>query len=157
VDDAQESEMVEVVVPVTESEPGMVGVVESTVTVVVAVLVPFAFVAVKVYVIVEVGFTMNDPTSVLVLNEPGVMATDDAFVTLKERVEVPAGATTLEEAVKEEMEGRVTVFSEPIAQKVLGLLSLRYSVANQAADRVILEIRNSSSRVPLDKGTVPPC
>jgi hypothetical protein len=85
---------------------GTVGGVESTVTVVVAVLVPFAFEAVRVYVMVDVGFTVVEPIDVLVLNDPGVMA---MFVTVpvafQERVEVPAEATTLEDAVKKEMVG----------------------------------------------------
>jgi hypothetical protein len=56
-------------------------------------------------VVVEVGFTVNEPTSVLVLKLPGVMATDEAFVTLKESVLVPAEATTPGEALKLVMEG----------------------------------------------------
>ena len=91
-----------------EGVPGTVGGVASTVTVVVAVEVPLPFVAVKVYVMVEVGFTVIEPTSVEVENEPGEMATEDAFVILKESVEVPAEATMEEEAEKEEMIGTTT-------------------------------------------------
>jgi hypothetical protein len=99
-------EMVVAVVVETEILPGIVGAVESTVTVVAAVLVPFAFVAVRVYVIVDVGFTVVDAMSVLVLKEPGVMATELAFVMFQESVLVPAEATIDEEAVKEKMSGR---------------------------------------------------
>ena len=104
VEAVQERDAVEVVRLPTEKEPGEVGAV-ATFTVVVAVLVPFAFVAVSVYVIVEVGFTVKEPTSVEVENEPGEMATEEAFVIFQLRVEVPAEATMDEEAEKEEMEG----------------------------------------------------
>jgi|ERR1017187_1702189 hypothetical protein len=101
---AQESDAVLVPIEETVREPGAVGGV-ATEIVVVAVLVPLLFVAVSVYVIVEAGFTAKRPMSVLVLKFPGVIATDDAFVTLKESVLDPAEATMLDEAVKEEMEG----------------------------------------------------
>ena len=84
-----------------------VGAMESTATVVVAVLVPFALVAVTVYVMVEVGFTAVAPMRVEVLKEPGVMATEEAFAMFQERVEVPADATMPDEAVKEAMVGRM--------------------------------------------------
>ena len=88
----------------------------STVTVVVAVLVPFAFVAVNVYVIVEVGFTAVDPTAVDVENDPGVIAMEVMVpVAFQESVLVPAEATTLEEAAKEEMVGGVRDVSFPTA------------------------------------------
>jgi len=78
----------------------------STVTVVETVDVPLAFVAVKVYVIVEVGFTVVDPTAVEVLKEPGVIAMFVIVpVAFQLKVEVPAEATTDEEAVKDEMVG----------------------------------------------------
>ena len=52
------------------------------------------------------GCTVLDPISVEVENDPGVMATDDALLIFQERVLVPAEATTVGEAEKEEMEGR---------------------------------------------------
>ena len=55
--------------------------------------------------IVEVGFTVVDPKSVLVLKLPGVIATELAFVMFQERVEVPFRATTPGDAVKAVMEG----------------------------------------------------
>jgi hypothetical protein len=70
-------------------------------------------------VMVEVGFTVVDPMRVEVLKEPGVMATELAFVTLKERVEVPAEATIDEEAVKLLIVGAVPdafAFTEPHAE-----------------------------------------
>jgi hypothetical protein len=82
-----------------------VGVV-STVTVVVAVLVPFEFVAVRVYVIVEVGFTVVEPEAVDVLKEPGVIAMFVMVpVAFQLSVEVPAEATMDEEAVKDVIVG----------------------------------------------------
>jgi hypothetical protein len=73
--------------------------------VVVAVLVPFAFVAARVYVRVEVGCTVSEPISVEVEKEPGVMITELAFVMFQERVLVPADMMTDGEAEKEEIEG----------------------------------------------------
>lgn len=69
---------------------------------------------------VDVGFTVVDPTRVELENDPGVIATDDAFVTLKERVEVPAEATIVADATKETMAGAlpfktVTVIAEEVA------------------------------------------
>lgn len=77
----------------------------STRTVVVAVLVPFAFVAVRVYVVVDVGFTVSNPMRVDVERLPGVMATDDAFETAQLKVEVPFVTMALGEAIKEETVG----------------------------------------------------
>lgn len=104
VDDAQARLRVDVVGLEAVKLPGAVGAV-ATWTVVIAVLVPFALVAVNVYVIVEVGFTAVEPMSVLVEKEPGVMATEEAFATDQLKVDVPAEATILEEAVKEDMPG----------------------------------------------------
>ena len=70
-----------------------------------AVLVPFALVAVSVFVIVDVGFTLVDPMSVDVLKLPGLIATEEAFVTFQERVLVPAERTSVGEAEKELMVG----------------------------------------------------
>lgn len=78
----------------------------ATITEVVAVVVPFGFVAVIVKVVVEVGFTVADPMRVEVEKLPGVMATELAFVMLQESVLVPADTTTPGDAEKETMEGR---------------------------------------------------
>ena len=91
VDEAQVRVIVEVPVALATTEVGVEGGVASIVTLVVAVLVPFAFVAVKVYVVVEVGFTVVEPMRVLVLKLPGVMATEEAFETFQERVLVTLG------------------------------------------------------------------
>ena len=98
------SARVEVVGLVTVRDPGALGAV-ATVTVVVRVVVPFAFVAVNVYVVVEVGFTVVDPMRVEVEKEPGVIARDVALVTFQDSVDVPAEATIVGDAVKEEMVG----------------------------------------------------
>jgi hypothetical protein len=68
--------------------------------------------------IVDVGFTVKELTRVEVENDPGVIATEDAFVMFQLSVLVPAEATIEEEAVKEEMAGREpppTAVSFPIA------------------------------------------
>ena len=75
-----------------------------TEVVAVEVLLP-AFVAVRVYMTVEVGFTVIEPTRVEVEKEPGVITTELAFETFQVRVEVPRDATIVGEAVKEEMDG----------------------------------------------------
>ena len=67
----------------------------------VVVLVPFAFVAVSVYVVVEVGFTIVEPESVLVEKLPGVIERDVAFATFQESVDDPDGATSVGDAEKE--------------------------------------------------------
>ena len=104
VDTDHERERVEVEGLPTVKLPGAVGAV-ATWTVVVAVEVPFAFVAVRVYMTVEVGFTVIEPTRVEVEKEPGVITTELAFETFQVRVEVPRDATIVGEAVKEEMPG----------------------------------------------------
>ena len=104
--DVQESGRVEVVGLPTAKLPGAVGAV-ATFTVVVAVTLPFGLVAVMVYIVVLVGFTFVDPMRVLVLKLPGVIATEEAFVIFQERALVPAEATTVGDAEKEEMVGRV--------------------------------------------------
>ena len=83
---------VEVVSPVTVTEE-------------VAVEVPVPFVAVRVYIVVEVGERMRDPTSVLVEKEPGVMATDEAFVRSQESVDDAPETMDAGEDVKEKMVG----------------------------------------------------
>ena len=65
-------------------------------------LVPFAFVAVKVKTVVEVGFTIVDPMRVDVEKLlSGEMATELAFEIFQLKVEVPALATIEGEAEKE--------------------------------------------------------
>jgi hypothetical protein len=109
---------------------GAVGAV-ATFTVAWAVDVPFPFVAVRVYVVVEVGFTVVDPTRVLVEKPPsGDMATELAFVMFQESVEVPAEATMPGEAAKEEMEGREpeTVVDEAMLEDAETLPTLSCAV-----------------------------
>lgn len=65
--------------------------------------------------VVDVGFTVVEAISVLVLKEPGVMATEEAFVMLQESVLVPAEATTEGEAKKEETVGRRLEMVVPLA------------------------------------------
>jgi hypothetical protein len=65
--------------------------------------------------IVDVGFTVVEPMRVLVLNDPGVIATEDAFVMFQLSVLVPAEATIEEEAVKEEMAGGAAPSVVPLA------------------------------------------
>ena len=101
---AQARLSVEVVGLVTVSDPGAVGAV-ATCTLVVAVEVPFAFVAVRVKTVVEVGFTVVDPMSVEVEKPPGVMATELALETFQLKVDVPAERTSEGEGEKEEMVG----------------------------------------------------
>jgi hypothetical protein len=101
---AHASESVEVEGDETVNDPGAVGAV-ATCTLVVAVLVPFAFVAVRVKTVVEVGFTEVDPMRVDVLKEPGLTVTEEAFVMFQESVLVPAEATTPGEAVNAVIEG----------------------------------------------------
>jgi hypothetical protein len=130
----QERESVEVVGLPTEKDPGAVGAV-ATDTDVVAVVVPFAFVAVRVKIVVDVGFTANDPMRVLVLKPPGVIATDEALVIFHESVDVPAEATSVGDAEKEEIPGKVLNCLDPTATNVLGFASLLYSVAIQSGER----------------------
>jgi len=85
---------------------GEVGVEASTATVTIdGVLVPVPFTAVKIYVVAEVGFTIMEPTRVLVEKLPGVIATDEALFTLQKMVLVPATATIVGDAEKEETIG----------------------------------------------------
>ena len=104
VDVTHEREAVDVVIELIENDPGAVGAV-ATDTEVVAVLVPFGFVAVMVYIVVEVGLTVVEPIKVDVENAPGVIATDDAFAIFQLNVDVPAETTIVGDAEKEETEG----------------------------------------------------
>ncbi len=106
---AQESERVDAVVALaTEQEPGAVGAVAIK-TVVVAVLVPFAFVAVRVYTVVEVGATVIEPDRVDVVILPGEMVIVVVEVTMpftfQDNVDVPDEAMEDGDAVNEEMIG----------------------------------------------------
>src|ERR1035441_1363903 len=99
----QDREVVEAVVPVMLSDPGVVGAV-ATETVMVAVVVPLPFTAVKVYrVVVErAGVVVLLPVTVPIL---GLMDREVALATVQLSVEVPFRATTAGEAVNEEMVG----------------------------------------------------
>ena len=55
---------------------------------------------------VDVGVTVVEPTRVEVENDPGVIATDDAFVIFQESVEGTPEATREGDAVKEAIVGR---------------------------------------------------
>ena len=89
----------------TENDPGAVGAV-ATEMLVVAVLVPFALTAERVYMVeVEREGVVVDPMRVLVEYPPGVITTDDALLTFQERLEIPLRATTVGEAEKEEIVG----------------------------------------------------
>ena len=102
---AHERERVEVVAPDTANEPGAVGAV-ATLTVVVAVLVPFAFVAVRVKTVVapSAGVVVLVPVTA---PTPWSMESEVALLTVQLRVEVPFRATVAGNTEKEEMEGRV--------------------------------------------------
>lgn len=84
---------------------GVVGAMESMVTLVVAVVVPFAFVAVRVYVVVLVGFTVVEAIRVLVEKLPGVMATEEAFEIFHKSVEEAPDRMKDGEAENDEMPG----------------------------------------------------
>jgi hypothetical protein len=77
--------------------------------------VPFAFVAVIVYIVVEVGFTDVDPMRVLVLKLPGVMATELAFVIFHESVDVAPEAVLVGDALNDDTEGRSPFVVVPLA------------------------------------------
>ena len=136
---AHERERVEVVGPDTANEPGAVGAV-ATITLVVVVLVPFAFVAVRVYMVVEVGFTVVDPTRVEVEKVPGVMAREVAFATFQESVLVPADATMEEEAVKEEMEGGDPLLTVTVTDAVEVLFEVSVERAQSVVDPLAVEV-----------------
>jgi hypothetical protein len=100
---AHERERVEVVAPDTANEPGAVGAV-ATLTVVVAVLVPFAFVAVRVKTVVapSAGVVVLVPVTA---PTPWSMESEVALLTVQLKVEVPFRATVAGEALKPVMEG----------------------------------------------------
>jgi hypothetical protein len=85
---------------------GTDGGVPSTVTVAWAVELPFIFVAVKVYVIVDVGTTTTDPVEVADwLPNPRLIETDEAFVVLQERVDEDPGVTKAGDAANKPIAG----------------------------------------------------
>jgi hypothetical protein len=132
-----ERERVETVGVPTERLPGAVGAVATAIDVV-AVDVPFAFVAARVYTVVDVGFTVKDPIRVLVEKLPGVMTTEEAFVMFQLKVLVPAEATIEGDAEKEEMAGTPFVCAPPSVSNVPGADPLLYSVAIQSGERATL-------------------
>ena len=64
---------------------------------------------------VDVGFTVREPIAVEVENDPGVIATDEAFVTFQLKVLVPAEATIAGDEEKEAMDGSAAEFVVPDA------------------------------------------
>jgi hypothetical protein len=97
--------MANVPVGVAVRLPGVEGGVESTATEVVAVLVPFVLLELRVYTVVDVGFTIKEPDWDEVEKVPGVMMVVEAFDTLKESVDEPPESTSEGDAEKEEIEG----------------------------------------------------
>jgi hypothetical protein len=73
---------------------------------------------------------VTDPIRVLVLRAIGEIATELALLTFQERVEVPKGATSVGEAVKEEMEGRdpFCVVPEAMEEEAERLPTLSWAV-----------------------------
>jgi hypothetical protein len=59
---------------------------------------------------VTVGFTVVVPERVVVVNVPGVIAIEVAFVTVQESVEAPFGPTIVGFAVKDEIPGKLEDF-----------------------------------------------
>jgi len=101
-----EREILKAVDVVTVREPGIVGAVASTDTDVVAVVVPFAFVAVKVkrVVVARAGVVVLVPVTVPIV---GLMEREVALDAVQLRVLVPFNATSVGDAEKDEMEGRL--------------------------------------------------
>lgn len=93
-----------VVVPVLKLE-GMVGAWESTVTVVVAVVVPKLLAAVIVYIVVVAGLTLIELTWVVVLIAPGLMLIDVELETFQDKVEEVVEDAVAGLCVKELMVG----------------------------------------------------
>jgi hypothetical protein len=59
---------------------------------------------------VTVGFTVVAPERVVVVNVPGVIAIDVAFVAVQERVDAPFGPTIVGFAVNDETVGKLEDF-----------------------------------------------
>lgn len=92
-------------VPVALTPVGVEGGAESIVTEVVAVVEALAFVAVRVYMVVEVGLTVVEALRVLVENEPGVIAMEEALETFQESTEEEPERISAGDALKEVMSG----------------------------------------------------
>ena len=109
VDDAHVREMVSAPLAVATTDVGVEGGTESMVTEVVAVLVPFALFAESVYTVVLVGFTVVEPTSVLVerLKPVAERDTEDALEIFQERREEEPLRISVGEAVKPVIIGRM--------------------------------------------------
>ena len=87
-------------------------------------LLPAAFVAVKVYVVVDEGKTTLLPL-VPTLPTPGVIVTLEAFAVFQESVRLPPCAKIEEEEVKLETDGGCTTESTQLVVVVpLGLLAV---------------------------------
>ena len=151
VEDAHARDMVEVPVGVATSEEGVVGPEESMVIEVVAVEVPFGFVAERVYTMVLVGLTVVEPIRVEVERPPypvAVMATDEALLTFQERVDVPEERTTEGKEEKEEMAGVPGARSWLSASNVATATSLfppMVSVPPYATDAVLVATTSAYS------------
>jgi hypothetical protein len=65
---------------------------------------------------VTAGFTAVEPERVVVVNVPGVIAIDVAFVTIQESVDAPFGATRVGLAAKDEIAGTAEDFVVAIAK-----------------------------------------
>jgi hypothetical protein len=127
---AHARESVEVVGLPTVNDPGAVGAV-ATWTEVVAVLVPFAFVAVRVKTVeVERGpVTVLVPETVPIM---GLIESDVAPETVQLKVEVPFRATGFGEALKAMMEGVMpeSVVAEALVEEAETLPTLSCAVTS---------------------------
>jgi hypothetical protein len=127
--------IVDVPVGVATRLTGVVGETLSIATIAVAVLVPFALPADKVYVVVAIGFTVIEPTSVVVLIEPGVIVIEVALLIFHESVEVPAERTIEGDAVKEEMTGGApTLFMFTVIEALTVLLEVSVESAQSVVE-----------------------
>jgi len=90
-----------------------------TVIFAVAVLEPVAFVAVNVYVVVEVGLTPVEPFAEVELNVPGVMAMLVAPVVVQLSVLLEPETTPVGFAVKELITGLPVAFTATVVVEVV--------------------------------------
>ncbi len=88
---------------------GVVGAWESTTTVVVAVVAPFIFTAVKVYIVVVPGLTIKELEPEVVLKIPGVMLIVSALETFHSKVALPEVAISAGLFVNEEIVGELVL------------------------------------------------
>ena len=99
--------------------------------------------------VVEVGFTVVVPDAVDVLNVPGVMdIVITVLVTFQESVDVTPGSVPVGDAVKVLMIGGRNaglVSRDPSVLNEDGAFWFKYSVLIQSADRLVFEMRTSSS------------